>query len=60
METAFGCGFKEKALFSVSMGVITGIDGGIVRDILVGKIPLETAVCTQDRRITKLLQSCIY
>ena len=39
IEAAFDCGFKERALFSISMGVITGIGGGIVRDILVCKIP---------------------
>ena len=39
IEASFSRGFGENALFCVSMGVITGIGGGIVRDILVDKIP---------------------
>ncbi|MBR4910430.1 MAG: trimeric intracellular cation channel family protein [Clostridia bacterium] len=39
MEVAFGTDHGGNALLTVSMGVITGIGGGIVRDILVDKIP---------------------
>ena len=39
METAFAAGRGDNMLLTVSMGVITGIGGGIVRDILVDKIP---------------------
>ena len=39
MEVAFGEGHGKNALLVISMGVITGIGGGIVRDILVDKIP---------------------
>ena len=39
IEAAIDSGFKSNALLCVSMGVITAIGGGIVRDILVDKIP---------------------
>ncbi len=39
MEVAFGTKSGENALLVISMGVITGIGGGIIRDILVDKIP---------------------
>ena len=39
METAISAGYEKNALLTISMGVITGIGGGIVRDILVDKIP---------------------
>lgn len=39
MEVAFNSGHGKNALLTISMGVITGIGGGIVRDILVDKIP---------------------
>lgn len=39
MEVSFKNGYGENALFTISMGVITGIGGGIIRDILVDKIP---------------------
>lgn len=39
MEVAFGTKNGENALLVISMGVITGIGGGIVRDVLVDKIP---------------------
>ncbi len=38
-EAAVQAGFGKMALLSVSMGVLTGIGGGIVRDILVDKTP---------------------
>ena len=39
IEVSFSCGYGENSLLAISMGVITGIGGGIVRDILVDKIP---------------------
>ena len=39
IEVTFGAGYGENALLSISMGVITGIGGGIIRDILVNEIP---------------------
>ena len=39
MEVAFSEDYGKNALLVISMGVITGIGGGIVRDILVDKIP---------------------
>ena len=39
IETALDRGFSDNALLSISMGVITAIGGGIIRDILVDKIP---------------------
>lgn len=38
-EAAVQAGFENMALLSVSMGVLTGIGGGMVRDILVDKTP---------------------
>ena len=39
MEAAFKADKTNNALLIISMGVITGIGGGIVRDVLVDKIP---------------------
>lgn len=39
VEVSFNSGYGKNALLTVSVGVITGIGGGIVRDILVDKIP---------------------
>ena len=39
VEAAAQAGFSHAALLSVSMGVITGVGGGIVRDVFVNKIP---------------------
>lgn len=39
IETAISAGHGKNALLTISMGVITGIGGGIVRDVLVDKIP---------------------
>lgn len=38
-EMACNSGFPDMAVFSISMGVLTGIGGGIVRDILVDSTP---------------------
>ena len=39
VESAFIAGFGSRAIFAVSMGMITGIGGGMMRDILVDKTP---------------------
>ena len=38
-ETAFACGLEDKILLSVTLGVLTGVGGGLVRDILVNDTP---------------------
>ena len=38
-ETAFVSSFSDMATFSISMGMITGIGGGIIRDVLVDSTP---------------------
>ena len=38
-ETACESGFLGMAIFSISMGVLTGVGGGIMRDILVDSTP---------------------
>ena len=39
VETVFQAGFKDDILFCITMGVITGIGGGVLRDILVNEKP---------------------
>ena len=39
IEVSYSADYGDNALLTISMGVITGIGGGIVRDILVDKIP---------------------
>ena len=39
IEATFQKGFGDNALLAISMGVITGVGGGITRDVLVRKIP---------------------
>lgn len=39
VEITCNYGFADSALLSISMGLITGIGGGIIRDILVDKTP---------------------
>ncbi len=39
IEMACVAGFSDMAVFSISMGVLTGIGGGIMRDILVDRTP---------------------
>lgn len=39
VEIACNSGFSDQAVFVISMGLLTGIGGGIIRDILVDKIP---------------------
>lgn len=38
-EVAFEAGFSDKILFVILMGMITGVGGGIFRDVLVSKTP---------------------
>ena len=38
-QTAIDYGFAQNAFFTVTIGVITGIGGGFLRDIMVGEIP---------------------
>ena len=38
-EIACNSGFSDNALFAILMGLLTGIGGGIIRDILVDKTP---------------------
>ena len=39
VESAIACGFSKFPVFAISMGVLTGIGGGILRDVLVDKTP---------------------
>ncbi len=39
VEIAFASGYGDRALLSVLMGMITGVGGGMLRDILVGQTP---------------------
>ena len=38
-EVACAAGYSDKALFCILMGMITGVGGGIFRDVLVDKTP---------------------
>ncbi len=38
-QTAIDYGFSQNPFFTVTVGVITGIGGGFLRDIMVGEIP---------------------
>lgn len=38
-EMAYSSNSSDKAVFAISMGLLTGIGGGIIRDILVDKTP---------------------
>ena len=38
-EIACAAGFEEWAVFAIVMGMITGVGGGMLRDILVGQTP---------------------
>ena len=39
VESAIKSGFSDLPVFAISMGVLTGIGGGILRDVLVDKTP---------------------
>lgn len=38
-ETAFAYGLEDKLLLSVTLGVLTGVGGGLIRDVLVNDTP---------------------
>ncbi len=38
-QSAIYCGFSTYPVFAISMGVLTGIGGGMLRDVLVDKTP---------------------
>ncbi len=40
INTAINCGYGDNAFLSICVGVITGIGGGILRDLFVGTIPM--------------------
>ncbi len=40
VNTATNNGFSELAFLSIFVGVLTGVGGGILRDILAGKVPV--------------------
>lgn len=39
VRSAAACGFGENAFLSVFVGLITGVGGGILRDIMAGQVP---------------------
>lgn len=39
INTAAACGFKENAFLSIFVAVLTGVGGGVMRDILAGRVP---------------------
>ena len=40
INTAAKCGYSDNAFLSICVGVLTGIGGGIIRDLFVGSIPM--------------------
>ena len=38
-EVAFSCGLEDKIFLSITLGVLTGVGGGVIRDILVNDTP---------------------
>lgn len=39
INTAASCGFGENAFLSIFVAVLTGVGGGVMRDILAGRVP---------------------
>ncbi|MBP3697682.1 MAG: trimeric intracellular cation channel family protein [Clostridia bacterium] len=39
VNTAAACGFGENAFLSIFVAVLTGVGGGVMRDILAGRVP---------------------
>lgn len=39
-DFAMECGFADNCFFAVTLGVVTGIGGGIIRDVFTGVVPL--------------------
>lgn len=40
VNTAISVGYKENAFLAIFIGVVTGIGGGMLRDVMAGKIPV--------------------
>ncbi len=57
-ETACETEFSGMAVFSISMGLLTGIGGGIIRDILVDKTPY--VLKKHIYALASIFGSCIY
>ncbi|MBQ7289191.1 MAG: trimeric intracellular cation channel family protein [Clostridia bacterium] len=57
-EMACAAGFSDKFVFSISMGILTGIGGGIIRDILVDKTPY--VLKKHIYALASILGSCLY
>ena len=38
-EVAFACGLEDKILLSITLGLLTGVGGGVIRDVLVDEMP---------------------
>ena len=39
MQAAYGCGVECSTFLAVSVGVITGVGGGVMRDVMAGDRP---------------------
>lgn len=39
VNAAIGCGFGENMFLSVFVGTLTGVGGGVMRDIMAGRVP---------------------
>ena len=38
-DVAFACGLEDKILLSITLGLLTGVGGGVIRDVLVDEMP---------------------
>lgn len=58
VETVFTYGYDSNALFSISMGALTGVGGGLMRDIFTGSPPY---IFTKHvYALTSILGACIF
>ena len=58
VESVFTYGYDSNALFSISMGVLTGVGGGLMRDIFTGSTPY---IFTKHvYALTSILGACIF
>lgn len=57
-EMVCGSVFGDKAVFAISMGLLTGIGGGIIRDILVNKTPY--VLTKHIYALASIIGSCLY
>ncbi len=39
VNTAIACGFGENSFLSIFVGMLTGVGGGVMRDIMAGRVP---------------------